>query len=451
MKNYLKRFVTAAICSALLVSALSGCDSQPGANDLMEGISQDNIKDTASSPITDEKPQFSEGQISSDRGVLSHDASLPTASIVTYTDFAVRLFQKSLESEKNTLISPLSVINALAMTANGAKGETLSQMEQVFGADISSLNEYLHNYNTSLPSAEKYRLHIANSIWLKDKEGFAVEESFLQANGSMYGADIYKASFDNFTLKEINQWVAEHTDDMIPEILNEIPPDAVMYLINALGFDAEWQTPYKSYEVSDGIFTTESGIEKSVQMMHSEEDVLLQDVNENGETSALGFLKYYADGKYAFAALLPEEHISMKDYVNSLSGEHLSNMLSDTIDADIRASLPKFEAEYSVEMKNVLKSMGMTTAFDSGQADFSGIGFSSDGNLYISDVIHKTFIAVDEQGTKAGAATLVEVCSESASIDIAEPIYITLDRPFLYMIIDCKESLPVFIGTVMEP
>ena len=96
------------------------------------------------------------------------------------------------------------------MTANGAKGETLSQMEQVFGADI------------------------------------------------------YKASFDNFTLKEINQWVAEHTDDMIPEIWNEIPSDAVMYLINALAFDAEWQSPYKSYEVSDGIYTTENEIEKSV-------------------------------------------------------------------------------------------------------------------------------------------------------------------------------------------
>lgn len=129
-------------------------------------------------------------------------------------------------------------------------------------------------------------------------------------------------------------------------------------------------------------------------------------------------------------------------------GFNMKNYLKRFVTA---ASLPKFEAEYSVEMKNVLKSMGMTTAFDSGQADFSGIGFSSDGNLYISDVIHKTFIAVDEQGTKAGAATLVEVCTESASIDIAEPIYITLDRPFLYMIIDCKESLPVFIGTVMEP
>ena len=165
----------------------------------------------------------------------------------------------------------------------------------------------------------------------------------------------------------------------------------------------------------------------------------------------MGFLKYYADDKYAFAALLPEEGMDIGEYVKTLSGEHLNKILTETTNADIRASLPKFEAEYSIGMKEILQDMGMTTPFDPEQADFSGIGFSSDGNLYISDVIHKTFIAVDEQGTKAGAATLVEICTESASIDITEPIYITLDRPFVYMIIDCEEKLPIFIGTVMEP
>lgn len=441
MKKHFQKMISAGICSTLLISTLAGCGAQSKAANLMDDFSQDYDKDTSSSDILSQTDSENVGK----------DIILPSANAITYTDFAVRLFQESLNTEENILISPLSVINALAMTANGAKGETLSQMEQLFKADLPSLNEYLSDFNSSLPSEEKYKLHVANSIWLKDKEGFAAEEDFLKTNQRLYKADIYKAPFDASTLKDINHWVAENTDNMIPKILQKISSDAVMYLVNALAFDAEWQTSYESYNISDDVFTTENGIEKSISMMHSKENILLQDINENGDTTAMGFLKYYADDKYAFAALLPEEGMDIREYVKTLSGEHLNKILTETTNADIRASLPKFEAEYSIGMKEILQDMGMTTPFDPEQADFSGIGFSSDGNLYISDVIHKTFIAVDEQGTKAGAATLVEICTESASIDITEPIYITLDRPFVYMIIDCEEKLPIFIGTVMEP
>ena len=441
VKNHFQKIISVGICSILLISALTGCSSQSNVTNLMEDFSQDDNQDTASSDSLSQ----------ADKGNEEKDIVLSSANAVTYTDFAVRLFQESLNSEENTLISPLSVINALAMTANGAKGDTLSQMEQLFGTELSSLNGYLSEYSSALPAGEKYKLHMANSIWFRDAEGFLAEESFLQTNQRLYNAGIYKAPFDGSTLKDINQWVAENTDNMIPKILNDIPADAVMYLINALAFDAEWQSPYQSYDIYDDIFTTESNIEKNVSMMHSEENTLLQDINENGDTLALGFLKYYADGKYAFAALLPGEGMDMERYVETLTGEHLNKMLTEATNADIRASLPKFEAEYSIGLKEILQDMGMTTPFDPEKADFSGLGSSPYGNLYISNVIHKTFITVDGQGTKAGAATAVEICCESASIEIVEPIYITLDRPFVYMIIDCEENLPVFIGTVMEP
>lgn len=468
MKNILKQTLSLGICSALLICALSGCGAQSGDSNLTVEPFQGNPGDiqTMEMPDSGEGPQPSDEPVTSGGGSQPGDETINSGKVIcpseapsgdtdlslAYTDFAVCLLQESLESEKNTLISPLSVVNALAMTANGAKGETLAQMENLLGADISSLSEYLHNYNASLPSGEKYSLHAANSVWLKNREDFTVEESFLQSNTDLFGAEIYRAAFDSSTLKDINHWVARNTDNMIPEILNEINPNSVMYLINALAFDAEWQSPYMNSQVRDAVFHLEIGTEKDIKLMHSKENILLQDITDRDEAAATGFLKYYADGKYAFAVLLPDESTSVEDYVSSLTGERLRQILTGASEANIRAALPKFEAEYGIDMSDVLKSLGMTDAFDPDIADFSGIVSCPDENIYISRVIHKTYIAVDEQGTKAAAATAVEIRAESASVITPEEIiYITLDRPFVYMIIDCEENLPVFIGTVMEP
>ena len=178
-------------------------------------------------------------------------------------------------------------------------------------------------------------------------------------------------------------------------------------------------------------------------MMYSSEYAYLQ------EEQAQGFIKYYSDRKYAFAALLPEEGVSLRDYVASLTGERLYELLSDPVEIDVETAIPKFEAEYDILLNPVLEGMGMQSAFDPGAADFSGIGTSLNGNLYISRVLHKTYIAVDEKGTKAGAATAVEIQDECC-IEPAEKRIVYLDRPFVYMIIDCQENLPVFIGTVTE-
>ena len=364
---------------------------------------------------------------------------------VSVTDFAMRLFQKSvMEEESNVLVSPLSVINALAMTANGAKGETLSQMEEVFGVDVPGLNNYLHTYIKGLPTGDKFKLSIANSIWFRDDERFTVEPDFLQANANWYGAGMYKAPFDNSTLKAINKWVEEKTDGMIKDILDEIPKDAVMYLVNALAFDAEWDSIYYDHQVRDGEFTKEDGEKQKIELMYSEEGKYLTD------DDATGFIKYYNGCEYAFAALLPDEGLGISDYVASLTGQRLSSILANPENTKVNAAIPKFESESSFELSDTLKTMGMTNAFDGYAADFSGIGSSTNGNIFISRVIHKTFIAVDEKGTKAGAATIVEKSQNAALVD-PEPVKVVhLDRPFLYMIIDCKTNMPIFIGTATE-
>ena len=361
------------------------------------------------------------------------------------TDFAVRLFQNSMTEGENTLVSPLSVLCALAMTANGAEGETLVQMEGTLGLDVDTLNNWLHTYMSSLPQEEWGKLSLANSIWFKQDEKFAVEQDFLQTNADYYGAGLYGAPFDSRTLKDINGWVEDHTDGMIPEVLNELDPDAVMVLVNALAFDAEWQNIYKENQVREGTFTTEDGKPRKVELMHCSEYAYLED------ELATGFIKYYEGRNYAFAALLPNEGVSVGDYTASLTGEGLREMLLSVSQEKVITALPKFEAETSLELHAALKAMGMPKAFNDVVAEFYGIGNYAGESLYINRVCHEAFIKVDEKGTKAGAATAVEMNPTESAPPKEEPKEVILDRPFVYMLIDCKTNTPFFLGSMMDP
>jgi len=414
-----KTRISLVIISLLLVCAMAvnftGCTMEVQAKDLMEGITPNNVN-------------------------ALDDLSSQNADV---TDFAIRLFKASNENGKNTLISPLSVLCALAMTANGAEEETLAQMEEVLGMTTDEMNQYLYSYMKNLPQGDKYKLSLANSIWFTDDERFTVNQDFLQTNADYYGADIYKAPFNNQTCKDINNWVKDKTDEMIPEILDKIPADAIMYLVNALAFEAEWSEIYEKQQVKDGKFTKEDGTKQEVELMYGVEGTYLED--ENG----IGFKKYYKGGKYAFIAMLPNEGVNVSDYVASLDGESLNALLNNTQHTTVHTAIPKFETEYSVEMSEILRGMGMTEAFDMYSANFKGIGTSSDGNIHISRVLHKTFISVGEKGTKAGAVTVVEA-ADGAAMEPQEPKEVYLDRPFVYMLIDCENNIPFFIGTMMD-
>lgn len=411
----------AGICLLLICAMafnVTGCSKMVQARemDLMEGITPREIR-----PLTEFPTQN------------------PKAA-----DFAIRLFKASEERGKNTLISPLSVLCALAMTANGAKGETLEQMESVLGMTVEELNLYLYSYMKNLPQDEKNKLNLANSIWFSEDVNFSVDQNFLQTNADYYGADIYKAPFNNKTCKNINNWVKQKTNEMIPEILDEIPSDAVMYLVNALAFEAEWTECYQEHQVREGEFTKEDGTKQNVQFMYGKEENYLE--NEK----ATGFIKYYKGGKYAFVAILPKAGVSVSDYVASLDGKALSDFLANPQQTAVHTAIPKFETEYDVEMGRILSGMGMPKAFQSDKAEFQGLGTSTDGNIYISRVLHKTFISVGEKGTKAGAATVVEMKNASAEYEPNKPKEVYLDRPFVYMLVDCENNIPFFIGTMME-
>ncbi len=359
------------------------------------------------------------------------------------TDFAVRLFKESIEDDRNSLISPLSVLCALAMTANGAEGQTLAQMEAVLGMSTEELNLYLYSYMRNLPQGDKYKLSLANSIWFTEDQDFAVYQDFLQTNADYYGADVYKAPFNNQTCKDINNWVKEKTDGMIPEIIKQIPDEAIMYLINALAFEAEWSEPYEKYQVKSGDFTKENGSKQTVDFMYGSDNIYLED------EKATGFMKYYEGGKYAFVAMLPNEGVSVAEYVAALDSKTLNDLLSNPQYITVNHSIPKFETKYDVEMSKILQEMGMSDAFNAFDADFSNLGTREEMNIYIGSVLHKTFISVGEQGTKAGAVTVVQMdCGSAMPPEDIKEVY--LDKPFVYMLIDCENNVPFFMGTMMD-
>lgn len=417
-----KRFLAATLCVTMILG-LTACgktttDPQIQSKNLMEDLPMP-TQGVENTPVNDEIKNPISG-------------------------FGVKLLRQTLENaeeDENILVSPLSVLLALYMTANGADGNTKAQMMDVLG---DNLNDYLKTYQESLPQGEDYKLHIANGIWFRDAEFLTVKEEFLRANQQYFNAGLYKAPFNDTTCKEINNWVKENTDGMIDSILDEISPDAVLYLINALSFDAKWQKPYNEYSVQeDRTFTKEDGTKQKATLMYSEESTYLED------EKATGFIKYYKDKKYAFAGLLPKEGVTVAEYVAWLNEERLQELFDGAKKTVVNAALPKFETEYDILLNDVLISMGMPDAFSSSAADFSQMATSERGDIFINRVLHKTFISVDELGTKAGAVTAVEMFDESAMIP-AEYYNVFLDRPFVYMLIDCETNQPFFIGTMMD-
>ena len=176
------------------------------------------------------------------------EAKKITSENSVVTDSAIRLFDASDDGENNTLISPLSVLTALAMSTNGAQGTTRQQMEEALGMSAEELNVFLFSYMKVLGESKGGELSIANSLWFKNDERFQIKQSFLQTIADYYGADVYKITFDDKACNEMNKWVSAKTDGMIEKILDKIAENAVVYLVNALTFEAEWSAPsYKRH------------------------------------------------------------------------------------------------------------------------------------------------------------------------------------------------------------
>lgn len=439
----------AALLSAVMLMSCFGCGNSGGQGkgktvetdksitDLMAGMRQGGAVEIEKQPdITDSEEENGMSGLDMDE------------FCVGATDFAITLLRENVQTtEGNVLVSPVSLLNVLAMTANGAGADTRGQMLSVLACseDIEGLNRDMKAWMAKLGNAENVRMQIANSVWLHgDAEHLTVEGSFLRQNAMYYDADIYHAPLTQNTASVMNRWVSDKTDGEINNIIEELSEDAVMTLINTVTFDARWKRAYDEYDVYDRVFINALGEKENVSMMFAAEYQYIEDEN------VVGFVKPYQDS-CSFVAILPNEGITPADYLQILDGEHFLALLADTaLDENtvLETCVPKFRAEYNIELSPILKNMGMTDAFNTLKADFSGIGNMDNGqNLYINTVMHKTYIAVDELGTKARAASADGFCATSDEA-AWEAIYVYLNRPFIYAIIDTQTNIPIFIGVI---
>ncbi len=436
----MKKLLSVILTLTLLFSACSvlfGCAEKENSKTSKKKNNTETAIDTimsdpSDSQITGKSESLSEGFKPSNVSVRD----LTDSDKAHYYGFSADLFSKTHEDGDNTLISPLSVFFALAMLTNGADGKTLTELEETLGMTNEEMNLFVKSYMSALPETDYCKMKIANSVWFRDAESFKVNDTFLQTNADYFSADIYKSPFNKSTVSDINNWVNEKTDGMIPGVIDDINESTVMFLINALTFDAEWENQYSEYDVREGEFKSVNGEKQNVEFMYGNEHQYLQD------DDSTGFMKYYKGRDYAFAALLPDENVNIDDYIKSLDSDKIDGLLKSKTGEKTVTSIPKFKVEFSTELKKILSDMGIHDAFNS-SADLSKLGESSIGNLYVSSAVHKTFIEVDELGTKAGAATSLQVEAESAP-----SASVILDRPFVYMIIDVKNNLPLFIGNV---
>ena len=361
-----------------------------------------------------------------------------------FSDFSFRLFSESVgASEDNKLISPLSAMLCLSLIANGAEGETLSEMESVLGLPVGELNKALYAYTEGLVNEKDSKMELANSVWFRNTDALEVKESFLQTLADWYQAEAYGAPFDESTRKDLDEWVSEHTDGMIQKMLDEpIDPTVMMYLVNALVFDAKWAKAYEKEDVDTWLFTSQNGRKNEVQGLFSDESVYLS------AEGVKGVAKLYKNAGYFFVGLLPEdEKKDLGTFISELNGDMWQELWMSRTSERVETMIPEFKIEDKTELTDILNDLGMKKMF-SLDAEFLPMASYNKESLYCSAVVQKVYLELDRHGTKAAAVTWGEMNTKSAMP--VEPKKVYLDRPFVYMIVDAKYGLPLFVGSVEE-
>jgi serine protease inhibitor len=346
-------------------------------------------------------------------------------------------------ADDNVVLSPLSVSFALGMLLNGADGATLEAILSTLRLSPDALaqnNQAGRDLLNYLPLVDNATTtNIANSIWYK--QDFSVLQPFLDTNIHFFDAMVQALDFGNPQAKDIiNGWVANATNNKIEQIVDEITPDHVMFLINAVYFKSAWKHKFDKRNTQPQAFYLEGGGQVNVDMMYSHE--IPFGYFSSSEVTVVNLP--YGNESYNYTVLLPPSGQSVGSFVAGLSTGKWSEWTSGlNTNHNLHLYMPKFELDYKIELPDALESMGMGVAMSPGFADFSRI--SSGGNLYVSDVNHKTYIKLDEEGTEAAAATSIGISMTSL------PPSVLIDRPFVFVIHEKQTGAILFIGKIMNP
>lgn len=364
------------------------------------------------------------------------------------TSFKMLSFLNADESAKgkNILISPDSILTCLAMTELGASGDTLNEMKTAFGGiDPDLYYRYLYTLNSRITGFKNIRYNIADSVWYR-QGAIRVKESFLQDNVNYFNSEIYEAPFNDVTVSDMNNWVYNKTRGMIPSIIDRLYEDTRLTLINAIAFEGQWAEPYNS--TVSGTFKKEDGTQETAKLLKGVESTY---VEING---APGFVKSYScygqKGGIAFMGIETPEGKTVDQFISELSSDAFTSAYRDKLTTtsgktvSVTTKMPEFKYDYDTKLVNTMRELGMKLAFTE-SADFSSL---TDDQIMIDDIIHKTHIELDKNGTKAAAATAVTAKAGSVPSQNVIRKSVDLTHPFVYAIIDTETGLPLFIGAV---
>ncbi len=358
-----------------------------------------------------------------------------------YDTFAIELFMRCAQSgEKNVMISPFSILTTLSMVMNGADGETKAAIEKQIGMTAEQLGRSIVAYANSFYRSQKCSVASACSMWIKNSFADNIRDSFYDKIEDIYDSEIMLAPFDDSTVKSINDWCEKNTNGMIKKIIDDMPDSTVMLLANALVFEADWQNVFEG----DTFKRTFYGLRGETEVDMMSEDATLDLLQDE---TCIGFLKKYDGGRYAFAALIPnDENEDIYSFAASLGAGRWRYLFDTSFSAYTRIYLPCFTADYTdANMADKIADIGYSALLDK-NADFAGILKAPvDGRFYVSDISHAVHIEVTRFGTRAAGVT-----AGRFSIDSMPGYYVELNRPFVYAIVDMRTGSMLFVGVITD-
>ncbi|MCT4542384.1 MAG: serpin family protein [Vallitalea sp.] len=357
--------------------------------------------------------------------------------------FAIKLFKELNEENINVFISPASISMALSMLYNGSEGNTKKQISDTLyynNYDMKYINEQYKNLMGRFSKIDNIDVIISNSMWIN--KHYEVNDDYINTVNSNYNSAVYNEDFnDKKTVNKINDWIDISTNGLIKKMINKIEPNTIMYLINAIYFNATWENAFKERATKKDNFNNSDGSISNVKMMNQKEGFTYY---YDDEINAVRLP--YKDGEVSMYAFVTKGENNINEFINDLSKNKLDDYFNSfKYYSNVRVKIPKFKVEYGIkELKDVLINMGITDAFDPSLANFEQINRES----YTTSVKHKAVIEVDEKGTEAAAATIIEENTKSCqSEEEFKPEFIA-DKPFFYIIRDDRTGTILFMGVV---
>lgn len=439
-KNNITNTICLLVAVLLAVCALGGC---AGSNVSAVSVPRESEPTKQARKVTAEKPT-----------AVKPDTPITASSYDALNEFSYQLFAENMD-EENPVLSPVSAYIALSMAGIGAENNTKEEFASVLG-DEAVVRALCEKLMTTLPTETKNTtITLANSAWIDDT--FAVKDNWISEINSVMHSEVFRESLSSSKVPGLmNEWIEEKTNGLIDKMIDEpFNPYTKLVLFNTVYFKAKWADPFEAYDVYTDKFYREDKEEIDTEIMHKESDMEYLS-NDFAEGLIFPYRKdAESDGNFAFVALKSaNEDMKVRELYEKLTPSVVSELIENKSTELVNTKLPKFELTFDKELNEGLINMGLNDAFDAEKADFSRIGAEhiehSDENLYINLVRQKAKIIVDEEGTEAAAATAVMMECGAALIEEL-PKEVFFDRPFVYMIMDMDNEMPLFIGILDSP